>query len=118
MRLSIKNLTVLKKCFYRSEPLLKKFLPNIFELPGGHIDFGEDITLGLQRELFEEFGMKSNIGDSFFAFTYTNEVKGSHSIEVVYFAKFIGQLKDISLNPEDHSEFGWFAESELSKATT
>lgn len=51
-------------------------------------------------------------------FTYTNEVKASHSIEVIYFAHFVNKLSDITLEAEDHFESGWFAEDELSNATT
>jgi 8-oxo-dGTP diphosphatase len=93
----------------------KKFLPGIFELPGGHIDFGEDPVSGLKREIAEELGMEVEVGDPFFVFTYVNKIKGSHSIEVIYFARFVNNLSDITLNLEDHSEFGWFAESELAK---
>lgn len=34
--------------------LTKKFLPGKFELPGGHIEFGETLVGGLCRELKEE----------------------------------------------------------------
>lgn len=54
----------------------------------------------------------------FYVFTYTDNVKRSHSIEVVYFAKFIGEFDISKLNPEDHSEYGWFSEDELEDATT
>jgi ADP-ribose pyrophosphatase YjhB (NUDIX family) len=91
-------------------------LPDVYELPGGHIDFGEDIVAGLKREIEEEFEVSVDVGDSFAAFTYTNEIKGSHSIEVVYFAKLIGPAEAIKINPEDHSTYGWFAESELGDA--
>ena len=43
------------KVFLPKRAATKKFLPNVFELPGGHIDFGEDIETGLKREIFEEF---------------------------------------------------------------
>jgi len=101
-----------------SSPATKKFLPNVFELPGGHIDYGEDIVVGLKREVAEEFGMTVEIGDPFFSFTYINEVKGSHSIEVDYFATFVEDASQVKLNPEDHSEYGWFAEDELINAAT
>lgn len=91
----------------------KKFLPDVFELPGGHIDYGEDIEAGLKREIQEEFGMDVELGDPFAAFTYTNEVKGSHSVEVVYFAQFTSPLENIALHAEDHSYFVWAHENEL-----
>jgi ADP-ribose pyrophosphatase YjhB (NUDIX family) len=70
------------------------------------------------REIDEEFGAQVEIGDPFFVFTYTNDIKKSHSIEVVYFTRFVSDLGRLTLNPEDHSEFGWFAEDELEKATS
>lgn len=101
-----------EKLFWPKRADTKKFLPGVYELPGGHIDFGEDIVEGLRREIKEEFGMNVSIGDAFAAFTYTNEIKGSHSIEVVFFAQFTDPIENIQLNAEDHSTYGWFAESE------
>lgn len=90
----------------------KKFYPGVFEIPGGHIDFGEDIVEGLKREVREELGQEIIVGEPFSAFTYVNEVKGAHAVEVVFFAQFVGGVPDIQLNPEDHSEGRWFAEDE------
>ncbi len=58
------------KVFLPKRAKTKKFLPDIFELPGGHIDWGEDILAGLRREVMEEHGMRIKIGDPFAAFTY------------------------------------------------
>lgn len=107
-----------EKVFLPKRAATKKFLPGVFELPGGHIDYGEDIVTGLKREIIEEFDMTIEVGDAFFAFTYTNSIKGSHSIEVDYFATFVDDPRKVKLNPEDHSEYGWFAEAELIKAAT
>lgn len=94
----------------------KKFLPGVYEMPGGHIDFGEDLKTGLTREINEEFGMRVSIGDVFSAFTYTNDIKKSHSAEIVFFARFTDPIENIRLNPEDHSTAGWFSEQELPNA--
>ena len=94
----------------------KKFLPNIFELPGGHVDFGEQMVDGLIREVKEEFAMSITVGEPFAVFTYMNEIKGSHSIEVIYFAQFSDPLEKIHFNHEDHSEYIWVAEHEFDKA--
>lgn len=96
----------------------KRFLPGVYELPGGHIEFGEDITDGLVREIREEFDLEARLGDPFAVFTYSNEIKGSHSIEVIYFAQLVDPAAEITPNPEDHSSCGWFAESELPKTFT
>lgn len=106
------------KVFLPKRANTKKFLPGAYELPGGHIDFGEELVDGLKREIREEFGVEIEVGDPFYVFTYTNNIKRSHSIEVDYFARFLGDLNEIKLNPEDHSGFAWFAEDELSNAAT
>ena len=102
-----------RKLFLPKRTKTKKFLPGVFELPGGHIDFGEDTVAGLKREIREEFEMEIEVGEPFYVFTYTNEVKGSHSVEVVYFAQFLDDIERMKLNPEDHSEFRWISEDEI-----
>ncbi len=103
------------KLFLPKRASTKKFLPNVFELPGGHLDFGESLEEGLKREIKEEFGKEIVVGDVFYAFTYVNEVKGSHSVEIIYFAQFPGD-EEIELNPEDHSEYRWFSKEDLTQA--
>ena len=108
----------IEKVFLPKRAATKKFLPGVFELPGGHIDYAEDIVVGLKREVIEEFAMEIEVGDLFAAFTYVNHIKGSHSIEVIYFAQFTGDIDRIAINPEDHSEYGWFAADEIHKITS
>lgn len=90
----------------------KKFLPGKYEIPGGHIEYSEDIRVGLIREVKEELGVEVRLGDPFAVFTYTNEVKGSHSIEVVYFAQLLSEPDSILIDQNDHSTFGWFTEDQ------
>lgn len=104
------------KVFMAKRADTKKFLPGVYELPGGHIDFGETTEDGLVREIQEEFGIDVRLGDPFAVFTYANEIKGSHSIEVIYFAQLVDPDTDVKPNPEDHSSYGWFSEAELSQA--
>lgn len=99
----------LTKLFLPKRADTKKFLPGVFELPGGHIDFGEEMKMGLKREIMEEFGMRVSLGDPFAVFDYENDIKGSHTIEVIYFGKFVDPIENIELNPEDHSTFEWFS---------
>jgi ADP-ribose pyrophosphatase YjhB (NUDIX family) len=99
--------------FLARRAMTKKFLPGVYELPGGHVDYGEDLQDGLRRELHEELKLDVDIGEVAGVFTYVNEVKRSHSIEVVYFATLITGENDIHLNPEDHSEYVWATESVL-----
>ncbi len=112
------NFDGIEKVFLPKRASTKKFLPDVYELPGGHIDFGEDIVTGLKREITEEFQMEIKVGDPFYVFTYRNQIKGSHSIEVIYFATFVTSINKIQLNPKDHSQFNWFTESNFHEAMT
>lgn len=103
------------KVFLAKRADTKKFLPGVYELPGGHIEWGEDIVDGLRREVMEEHEMRIRVGDPFSVFTYINEIKGSHSIEVGYFATFEDPIEKVVIHPEDHSEYRWVAEDEMER---
>jgi len=107
------NFDGVEKVFLPRRASTKQFLPNVWELPGGHIDFGEDLLNGLKREIKEEFGMNISVGDPFAAFTYHNHIKQSHSVEIIFFAQFGEPLENITLNPQDHSELEWFQEKDI-----
>lgn len=106
------------KVFLPKRAASKKFLPGVVELPGGHIEFGEDIVEGLKREILEELKMSVAVGDPFAVFTYQNDVKKSHSIEVIYFATFRDDVEHIQLNPDDHSSYGWYSRKDILKIYT
>lgn len=106
-----------EKVFLAKRADTKKFLPGVYEIPGGHIDYGEALIDGLKREFKEEFGADIIVGDPFAAFTYVNDVKKSHSVEIVYFAKLAPGSK-ISLDPTDHSACIWVSENELESIYT
>lgn len=109
------NFDGVEKLFMPKRVATKKFMPEIFELPGGHIDFGENMVDGLKREVLEENEMHISVGDPFYVFVYNNHVKQCQSIEVIYFAKFLDPIENIIIHQDDHSEYRWLAKEEISK---
>lgn len=101
------------KLFVARRADTKKFLPGKYELPGGHIEFGEKIEDGLKREIREEFGFDVVVSDPFYAFTYTRDNDMVHSVEVDYFVTLADPNQKIKLNLEDHSEYHWITKKEI-----
>ena len=100
--------------FLAKRSINKKFLPGVFELPGGHVDFRENLVRALKREVMEEFEVEISVGDVLAALDYYNPIKESHAVEIVYFAKII-DFDSLKLHPEDHENFIWIKEAEVSK---
>ena len=93
----------------------KRFMPRVFELPGGHVDFGESLTDALKREVIEELDLEITVGRLIDAFDYFNEVKGSHSVELVYEAQLLRDNDEPKLNPGDHSTYRWLTKDTLTE---
>lgn len=85
------------------------FAPNHWELPGGHIEYGETIEDGLKREAKEEIGIEITVYDSVFSFTYVLENTASHYVEIINMAVPKNSDSKIILNPKEHSEYKWIS---------
>ena len=52
-------------------------------LPGGHLEWGEDLKECLQREIIEELGIKPEIGRLFYVNTFT-QTDNKHYVEFFF----------------------------------
>jgi 8-oxo-dGTP diphosphatase len=97
------------KLFIVKRAASKKFLPTIWELIGGHTEFGESLEESLMREIREEIHVEVNVENPYYAFTYVS----THTVEVDFLAKLTDNCQFVTLNPNDHSECRWISESEV-----
>lgn len=98
------------KVLLAKRPKSKKLAPDKYHLPGGHVEFGEDLKTALRREIQEELGVDVKVYEPFFSFSYsTND---AHTIGLVCPAEIVGSTEDVILNTEtDH--IVWSEEAEL-----
>ena len=97
---------------------LNKFFIGKWQLPGGKVEFGEDIQKAIKREIYEETGKKysslrltkvfsltekfNGTKNNVFLMVFSGECKGKISISVEHSqAKFctMAQIKKLSLAP-------------------
>jgi ADP-ribose pyrophosphatase YjhB (NUDIX family) len=55
----------------------------VLVLPGGHLEWGEDIKVGLIRELEEELGVIPEVGSLLYIHNYTQD-NGKHAVEFFF----------------------------------
>ncbi|HYK08151.1 MAG TPA: NUDIX hydrolase [Candidatus Eisenbacteria bacterium] len=90
------------------------FLPRLWELPGGGLDFGENPTTGVQRELQEEVGLDIEVGRPLSVDNYFME-KGEekiHRVEISFLCTMTKPSQQVVLSHE-HSEYTWLSKENL-----
>ena len=94
--------------------LLKRKTPEVWEFPGGKVEFDENLKEAAKRELKEETGIDLNLRDI--------KLLGAESVRypnnyvkqvVVLFSSEIKKKPKVRLGDKDHFEYGWFSLNEL-----
>src|SRR4051812_26785859 len=89
----------------------KALAPGKFHLPGGHVEFGETVQAALAREIMEEFGIRVEVGEPFFAFSYM--AGGVHTVGVACLARLGEPEGNIRVKADETDEYLWAAAGEL-----
>jgi 8-oxo-dGTP diphosphatase len=85
----------------------KKIAPGKYHLPGGHVEFGEEVPASLAREIREELAVDIEVGEPFHVFTYTT--LEDHTVGIVFFAWMLDESQPIVLDPEDNETYLWLS---------
>ncbi|MEK7598171.1 MAG: nucleotide exchange factor GrpE, partial [Patescibacteria group bacterium] len=85
-----------------------------YDLPGGSIEYGEDIKPALTREIKEETGLEVEIGPVIHVFDF-EKGEGGESATIGKGIRFLAHYKngDVKLDEKEHSQFEWL---EIDKA--
>jgi len=85
--------------------------PHKWDLPGGDLDFGENPTEGILREIKEETGLIVKDIKPFDVYSNINDI-GDFWVTIAYVAKAISEKVNLSY---EHNDFKWITVKEFSK---
>jgi 8-oxo-dGTP diphosphatase len=89
---------------------INDYMPELWDLPGGTVEFEENIYQCLEREVDEETKLKVEINQPLFVYDYLSD-KFRHQFTLVYHCNY--QSGEVVLNPEEHDDFKWATLGEM-----
>ena len=92
-----------------------RFYPDIWDLPGGHIEEGESPEDALRRELLEELQVEIQSFSLMDSILHPDPVE---PIEIMVFLVPSWKGRPLNAEPDKHTEIGWFSASNLPASKT
>lgn len=84
--------------------------PNVWDLPGGHVDLGESLADALVRELDEELGIRIDPPEGL---PWTTLRDTTFDLHVFLVDQWQGEPQNVAL--DEHDEIRWFDPGELAE---
>lgn len=88
---------------------------DVWELPGGRMNLGEDPKVAIQREFFEEMGSAVEIGSVVHMEQFIQGNENAHAFVIVYEATLVHPDQDFVLSDEEVSRVRWCTKEEVEK---
>jgi len=119
---SFYRLTIKGLCVRNGRVLLSlecKDLGSTWEIPGGGLDFGEDLRLGFKREIEEEMGLKITKMSDKPIYIWTHRYEANHRKIGWYYSLVLAyriEFENLDFKRSDEcEEIRFFAKDELNK---
>lgn len=85
----------------------RRWYPDVWDLPGGHVETGEDPRAALVRELREELGIHAEVSGEPIARTT------AHDFVLDVWAVHTWGGEPVNLAPEEHDDLAWLTPQDL-----
>ncbi len=83
-----------------------------WSLPGGFVEYGEDLATAVQRETAEETGLDGLLFRQFRTYGDPERDPRGHTVSVVYIAEIVGEAPQVQ-GGDDASQAAWFPVTDL-----
>ncbi len=90
------------------------FLPGVYEMPGGKLDFGEEPMTGVAREIEEEVGLEVAVIAPYHIFSYLTKGGALYTVEIDFLCKLESHPQKVALS-DAHDKSLWITKKELEK---
>lgn len=88
------------------------FLPGVYELPGGGVEYAEDPYITIEREILEEVNLKIKALRPFHTWNDIFDNTKDQYIEIDFLVEVEDDLKNIKLSHE-HDDYQWIRADEV-----
>lgn len=92
-------------------------LPGVWEMPGGNLEYREDLVSGVIREVLEETGLHVHVGSLISACAYmSGKDNAKHVVRIAFLCRLTSDIQEVTLSA-DHTEYLWADRSMMSSLT-
>jgi 8-oxo-dGTP diphosphatase len=90
--------------------VLRKFIPHGWAIPGGFVDYGEEVGKACLREAKEETGLEVELIEQLFTYSDPRRDARKHTMSTVYWCKVRSGTLQAA---DDAQDARWFTEAEV-----
>jgi 8-oxo-dGTP diphosphatase len=90
----------------------EKFMAGYYDMPGGKVEFGENLYKAVEREVKEEGNLKGKAIKPYATFSYISDNGNRHTTDVQFIIRVTSGKPKIT---NAHDDFVWVAEKDLKK---